>query len=108
MKLSGRVAAGAKPAQVRYALASETGFDDGQAPVAARGAGVGVVDAPAATVFEFDGALPHLLVDLEVDLLPPAVAGAASNWVLGLPSGSASNFLNLPSKSTPSVNVGGW
>ena len=77
MKLSDRVVAGMKPARVRYALASEAGFDDGQSPISAR---------------VFDGALPHLLVDLESDSTPQ----------------SASNFLSLLSKSTPSVNVRGW
>ena len=75
-KLSDRVA-GAKPAQVRYALASETEFDDGESPVSAK---------------VFDPALPHLLVDLEADLVPQ----------------SPLNFWSLLSKSTPSVNVGGW
>ena len=50
MKLSDRVVAGVKPARVRYALASETEFDDGESPVSAK---------------VFDPALPHLLVDLE-------------------------------------------
>ena len=50
MKLSDRVVAGVRPVRARYALASEAGFDDGQSPIAA---------------FEFDGALPHLLVDQE-------------------------------------------
>ena len=77
MKLSDRVVAGMKPARVRYALASEAGFDDGRSPVSARA---------------FDGALPHLLVDLESDSTPQ----------------SASDFLSLLSKSTPSVNVRGW
>ena len=77
MKLSDGVMAGAKPGRVRYALASEAGFDDGQSPVSVRA---------------FDGAIPHLLVDLESDSTPQ----------------SASNFLSLSSKSTPSVNVRGW
>jgi len=77
MNLSDRVVAGVKPARIRYALASEAGFDDGRIPVSAR---------------VFDGTLPHLLVDLESDSTPQ----------------SASNFLSLLSKSTPSVNVRGW
>jgi hypothetical protein len=56
MKLSDRLATGAKPVQVRYALASEAGFDDDRPPVSAR-----VGDA---FVFDVDAALPHLLVDM--------------------------------------------
>ena len=77
MKLSDRMVAGVKPARVCYALASEAELDDGQSSVSAR---------------VFEGALPHLLVDLESDSTPQ----------------SASDFLSLLSKSTPSVNVRGW
>ena len=85
MKLSDRVVAGVKPVGGHYALASEAGFDDGKSPVSA---------------FECDGALPHLLVDLESNFRQGAVSGSTPQ--------SASNFLSLLSKSTPSVNVGGW
>jgi hypothetical protein len=74
MKLSDRLATGAKPVQVRYALASEAGFDDGQAPVSARvGGGYGVsalgvdgsgVGESGVSEFDVDAALPHLLVDM--------------------------------------------
>jgi NhaP-type Na+/H+ or K+/H+ antiporter len=61
MKLSDRLATGARPVQVRYALASEAGFDDGQAQVSAR---VGDAFVFEVRVFDVDAALPHLLVDM--------------------------------------------
>jgi hypothetical protein len=83
-KLSDRLATGARPVQVRYALASEAGFDDGQAPVSARVGDAFVFDL---RVFEVDAALPHLLVDMmqveaSRELPAPMFAGAlnVSGW----------------------------
>jgi hypothetical protein len=84
MKLSDRLATGARPVQVRYALASEAGFDDGQAPVPARVGDAFVFDV---RVFDVDAALPHLLVDMMQaaaprDLPAPMFAGVlnVSGW----------------------------
>jgi len=84
MKLSDRLATGAKPVQVRYALASEAGFDDGQASVSAR---VGDAFVSNLNAFDVDAALPHLLVDM-------------------LPT-EAQNALQAP-RFVGALNVGGW
>jgi hypothetical protein len=86
--LSDKVTAGVMPAQVSYALASEVGLDDGQVPVSARFVEPFLLPTRGSdAVFDLDGALPHLLVDLAVDPVPTISVGR--------------------SMSSPSVNVGG-
>jgi hypothetical protein len=86
--LSDKVTAGVMPARISYALASEVGFDDGQVPVSARFVAPFLLLArDGDAVFDLDGALPHLLVDLAVDPVPTLSGGR--------------------SMSSPSMNVGG-
>ena len=86
--LSDKVTAGVMPAQVSYALASEVGFDDGQVPVSARFVAPFLLPTRGGdAVFDLDGALPHLLVDLAVD--------------------PVHTFSGGRSTSSPSVSVGG-
>jgi hypothetical protein len=86
--LSDRVTVGMMPTEVRYALASEAGSDDGQTPASGPFSAPFVVPARGGdAVFDLDGALPHLLVDLAVDPVP--------------------KFSGSRAMSSPSVNVGG-
>jgi hypothetical protein len=73
--LSDKVTVGVMPTEVRYALASEAGFDDGQTPASGPFSALFVVRARGGNaVFDLDGALPHLLVDLAFDLVRPKQA----------------------------------
>jgi hypothetical protein len=86
--LSDRVTVGMMPTEVRYALACEAGFDDGQTPASVPLIAPFMLRARGSdAVFDLDGALPHLLVDLAVDPVP--------------------KFSGSRAMSSPSVNVGG-